>query len=252
MFRIKICGITSVEDGLAAASAGADAIGLNFYSKSPRFVEIETVQNLVSRKGDSLIFVPPLRVVAQKSGQSLEISLAEEIAAALPPQMAKVGLFVDTPAQDICQIFDRLALDLIQLHGDQPPEFVGLLGGRPTMRAFRIGGDGLAPVEKYVTRCCELSTPLAAVLFDAMVAGQYGGTGKVADWTAAKSYANSQWHSAFPLVLAGGLTPENVAEAIRTVRPEAVDVAGGVESRPGRKDANAMQRFVQAALAAFG
>jgi phosphoribosylanthranilate isomerase len=217
MFRIKVCGITSVDDGVAVAQAGADAIGLNFYRRSPRYVEPET---------------------------------ALEIVESLPAAIVKVGLFVDRPAEDICRLYDELRLNLVQLHGDQPPEFVAQLGGRPTMRAFRVGAEGLGPVNEYLARCQALGAPLKLVMLDAMVAGQYGGTGQTADWTTAHQY--TEIAGAPPLVLAGGLTPENVGEAIRAVRPSAVDVASGVEWRPGRKDPAAIGRFVEAARVAFG
>ena len=217
MFQVKICGITSVDDALAVAQAGADAIGLNFYPRSPRHVTTD---------------------------------VARDILKALPAGVVKVGLFVDTPADEVCRLFDDLHLDLIQLHGDQPPEFLTHLGGRPVMRAFRVGPDGLRPVAEYLARCRMLAVLPTLVLLDSLVAGAYGGTGQRADWGVAKQYVAEP--GVPPLVLAGGLTPENVADAIRTVRPAAVDVASGVESQPGRKDPAAVGAFIQAARAAFG
>ena len=216
MFQTKICGITTVEDALVAACAGADAIGLNFYARSPRYVTIETAENIV-------------RI--------------------LPGGISKVGLFVDTPAEEICRLFDRLRLDLIQLHGNQPPEFVAELGPRPVMRAFRVGPEKLEPVGEYLDRCRELEHELELVLLDALVAGAYGGTGQLVDWGVAQAYRAQIGTT--PLVLAGGLTPENVATAIRTVGPAAVDVASGVESHPGRKDPTRVEAFVAAARVAF-
>ena len=119
MFRIKICGITYVEDALAVAQAGADAIGLNFYRRSPRYISP----------------TPPAT------------------SSVLPGGIVKVGLFVDTPADDVCQLCDGLQLDLIQLHGEQPPEFLAQLGDRPVMRAFRLGREGLGPFSEYLDRC---------------------------------------------------------------------------------------------------
>jgi phosphoribosylanthranilate isomerase len=216
MFQTKICGITSVEDALAVAQAGADAIGLNFYARSPRYVTATG---------------------------------AADILKALPAGISKVGLFVDTPASDVCRLFDQLRLDLIQLHGDQPPEFLPQLGQRPVMRAFRVGPEGLRPVAAYLDRCRELGNAIAMTLIDSLVVGEYGGTGMVADWSVAQAYRAEA--GAPPLVLAGGLTPENVAAAIRTVRPAAVDVASGVESQPGRKDPARVEAFIQAARRAF-
>lgn len=155
MFQTKICGITTVEDALIVARAGADAIGLNFYARSPRCVAAETAENIV-------------RI--------------------LPGGISKVGLFVDTPADEIRRLFDRLRLDLIQLHGNQPPEFVAQLGRRPVMRAFRVGPEKLEPVAEYLDRCRALEHDLELVLLDSLVAGAYGGTGRVVDWGVAQAY----------------------------------------------------------------
>jgi phosphoribosylanthranilate isomerase len=216
MFRVKICGITYVEDALAAARAGADAIGLNFYPRSPRYVSFET---------------------------------ARQIMAVLPEEMVAVGLFVNAPSSDVCRLCDELRLDLIQLHGDEPPEYLALLGARPIMRAFRVGAEGLQPVLEYLDRCRELAAMPRLTLLDSPVGAKFGGTGQTGDWSAAARYAAQA--DVPPLVLAGGLTPSNVAAAIEAVHPAAVDVASGVESSPGRKDAAAIEAFVQAAKSAF-
>lgn len=214
MFRIKICGITTAEDATIVAHAGADAVGLNFYPKSPRFLAPER---------------------------------AEAVARSVPAGVVKVGLFVNASAEHVCATFDDLGLDLIQLHGDEPPEFLVALGGRPVMRAFRVGRDGLRPVEQYLARCCQLGGVPRMTLVDAQVQDAYGGTGQVANWDAVKQYAVANP----PLVLAGGLTPANVGEAIHAVHPAAVDTASGVESSPGRKDPSLVHHFVTAARAAF-
>lgn len=216
MFTIKICGITTVDDARAAAAAGADAVGLNFYGESPRFLPLEQAQH---------------------------------VAAVVPKGVLKVGLFVNAPAEAICGAYDALGLGLIQLHGDEPPEFLAELGRRPVMRAFRVGADGLPPIAEYLRRCGELGTPPAMVLLDAHRAGQFGGTGTPADWDHIADERSLLGD--VPLALAGGLTADNVAAAIFRVRPSAVDTASGVETRPGHKDAAAMQRFVAAARAAF-
>jgi phosphoribosylanthranilate isomerase len=244
MFKTKICGITSVEDAKTVVQAGADALGLNFYARSPRCISRELAGEIVA-------------AIARKTTTPItphsSRGKAGEIVAVMARETVKVGLFVDTPAGEICQIFDELGLDLIQLHGDQPPEFLQQLGNRPVMRAFRIGPDGLQPVTEYLDRCSQLGQRPRFVMFDALVPGSFGGTGKAASWDVAREYGST---SGFPpLVLAGGLTSENVAEAILAVRPAAVDVASGVESRPGgmspRKDPLAVAAFVQAARAAF-
>jgi phosphoribosylanthranilate isomerase len=217
MFRVKICGITTEADARAVAAAGADAVGLNFFEKSPRFLAPDN---------------------------------AESVAAAVPDGIVKVGLFVNAAASQIQETWDWLGLDLIQLHGDEPPEFLRELGNRPIMRAFRLGEDGLAPICRYLETCRDLGCLPRLVLIDSFRKGQYGGTGAIADWDTARQYPLEPWHP--PLVLAGGLTPENVGDAIEVVRPSGVDTASGVESAPGKKDAGLVRRFVEAARQAFG
>ena len=216
MFQVKICGITNVADALAVAQAGADAVGLNFYRGSPRFVGPEE---------------------------------AKAIVAALPPEMVKVGVFVDTPAEEICRMFDELPLDLIQLHGDQPPEFLLDLGGRPAMPAFRIGRAGFAHVGRHLAACEWLKIGPQRILLDSYSESAYGGTGRVLDISALGDYCCKLDRAR--VVLSGGLTPYNVVGVIDTIRPAAVDVASGVESSPGKKDAAAVAAFVQAARDAF-
>lgn len=216
MFWIKICGVTNVDDARAVAAAGADAVGLNFYAKSPRHVTVEKARRIVE---------------------------------ALPVGLVKVGLFVNAPAEEVCQTFDALGLDLIQLHGDEPPIYLTHLGRRPVMRAFRLGQAGREPIRGYLDQCRKLGCMPRLVLVDAGVEGKYGGTGQVADWQTLKDY--SLLTPSPPVVLAGGLTPENVGEAIRTVHPTAVDTASGVESSPGRKDPATVTAFVRAAQQAF-
>jgi phosphoribosylanthranilate isomerase len=216
MFRIKICGITSVDDALLVARAGADAIGLNFYPRSPRYVSFDT---------------------------------ARQIVAALPKEVVKVGLFINVPPAEVCRTYTDLSLDLIQLHGDEPPEYLAQLGNRPVMRAFRVKPGDLHPITEYLARCRGLKVEPKLTLLDSLVPGEYGGTGKTTDWSTAREYAAQSGLP--PLVLAGGLTPDNVAKAIAAVRPAAVDTASGVEASPGRKDAAAVEAFVRAARGVF-
>lgn len=216
MFRIKICGITRLEDARLAAEAGADACGLNFFAKSPRWVSLPT---------------------------------AAEICRQLPPPVVRVGVFVNAPVAEVIETFDRLGLTAIQLHGDEPPEYLPQLGGRPVIRAFRLGPEGVSAIERYLVRCQALGVLPRMVLADAYRPGQYGGTGSQADWHALVQYHALPWQ--LPLVLAGGLDPDNVAEAIRRVRPAAVDTASGVEAALGHKSAEKVRRFVAAARAAF-
>lgn len=214
LFQIKICGVTTVEDALGAVQAGADAVGVNFYRQSPRYVEE---------------------------------SRAREIAAVLPEGVKCVGVFVNP---ELSQLEGAVALGLhaVQLHGDESPTLLAHFRTLPVVKAFRLGADGLAPVQAFLDQCRALSCLPEMVLIDSYRAGEFGGTGATADWGAAAEYAALQGP---PLVLAGGLKPENVAEAIRAVRPLAVDTASGVESAPGNKDQAKMNAFVQAAQDGF-
>jgi phosphoribosylanthranilate isomerase len=218
MFTIKICGITRPEDAQAAAAAGADAIGLNFYEKSMRYVDADR---------------------------------ARAIIAALPPHVVKVGVFVNAPVQEVCRLYDDLKLDLIQLHGHESPEYFQMLGKRPIMKAFRNAWEknGLITVSGFLTVYRDLGCTPQLVLLDAPLASGYGGSGKLADWLMATAYQTLE--NAPPLVLAGGLRPDNVEEAIRATGARAVDTASGVESQPGIKDAAAIAAFVAAAKGAF-
>ena len=213
MFRIKICGITSVEDALLAAEAGADAIGLNFYDKSPRYVTAEK---------------------------------AKEISDALPAGVAKVGVFVNSLPKGIIATVNRVGLTAVQLHGDEGPDFLAGLGKLPVIKAFRCKESTLDSVKAFLDLCGESSQPIA-VLLDAHAPGNYGGTGQILDWAGLARERNKLL--GLPLILAGGLTSQNVAEAISLARPDAVDTASGVESAPGKKDPEKVRPFVAAAKA---
>ncbi len=216
MFRIKICGVTRVDDGVQAARAGADAIGLNFCPGSPRFVDRRA---------------------------------AREIAAALPGGIARVGVFVNADFDELVETAETVGLDVIQLHGDEPPSVVGRLGPRTVVRAFRCRDTGLAPVRDYLEQCRRAGALPQSVLLDAYSPDKYGGTGKCLDWPTVRA-AGAQL-GGLPIVLAGGLTPDNVSAAIAAAWPAAVDTAGGVESAPGVKDIEKVIAFVAAAQAAF-
>ncbi len=215
MFRIKVCGITTVDDARMVAEAGADAIGLNFYAPSPRYVDLTTARLIVH---------------------------------ALPQHVSTVGLFVNAPVESILRIADDLALGYVQLHGDEPPESLVRLAPCKIIRAFRVAGD-YRPLLAYLRTCDQLGCPPAAVLADALDPGKYGGTGQVGNWDAIAAFQADA--ATARVVLAGGLTPGNVADAIRQVRPAAVDVASGVESQPGRKARALVAQFVQAAVGAW-
>lgn len=220
MFRVKICGITTVEDAEATVAAGADCIGLNFYRASPRFVDV---------------------------------TQAQEILNVIRGRVLSAGVFVDALPETIAEITSELDLGLVQISGNDSPAMLGrlgaLLGGVPIMQAVRLGPDGIAAVESHLDACRRLDCLPRLILWDAYDAAQFGGTGRTADWMlAAQCVAGGALP---PLVLAGGLRPENVAEAIGTVHPQGVDTATGVESRPGVKDPDKVKAFVTSARAAF-
>lgn len=216
MFRIKICGVTSAKDAQLAALAGADAVGLNFYPQSPRYIDLST---------------------------------AEKIVGALPRQTARVGVFVNPNPEEAVATAARLKLDWIQLHGEEPAEMIGRFTGHRVLRAFRFGNDSGQAIVDYLSNCQRLETPVAAILIDAAATGELGGTGKLVDWNALVA-ARPKFGN-IPLVLAGGLTPFNVAEAVALTRPDAVDVASGVESKPGTKDMLLLRAFITAAKKAL-
>lgn len=204
--RVKVCGITRVADMQSAARLGADAIGLVFYPPSPRFVGIEQ---------------------------------AAAICAATPAFVSTVGLFVNPTYEQVCEVLERVPLDILQFHGDEPEVFCCRFG-RPYMKAIRMadGLDVIAAAEQYPDAC--------GLLLDSHVPGVPGGTGKTFDW----QRIPTQLHQ--PLILAGGLDAANVADAIRMVRPWAVDVSGGVEQvdadgrrHPGIKSEAAMAAFIE-------
>ena len=208
---IKICGIRDVETAAAVAALGVQAIGLNFFARSPRVVEPDT---------------------------------AARIVADLPPDVEPVGVFVNHTVSEIENICRRTGLRTVQLHGDESPDIVAALAARfRIIRAFRVGDDGLKHVAEYLDRCRELGAMPVACLIDANVAGHYGGTGHTAPWDLLRrDWKTAEWP---PLILAGGLRPDNLAEAIQSVQPWGVDVAGGVESAPGVKDIDKVCEFVR-------
>jgi len=215
--RIKICGITNPADAVRAANLGADAIGLNFYARSKRYIDEPSA-------------TPILRE--------------------LPPFVEPVALFVNLELAKVVESAQRFpAVRLIQWHGERHE----VLRSPPYrfIPAFQVAEcEDLVRVMAYLDHCQAADALPAAVLVDGQVAGQYGGTGHPAPWKLLADF-----RPPVPLILAGGLTPENVGEAIRIVHPYAVDVASGVESSPGRKDEDKMRRFIdnaREAAAKFG
>jgi phosphoribosylanthranilate isomerase len=216
VFRIKICGVTRAEDAEQAAAAGADAVGLNFYAASPRYLTIDQ---------------------------------ARQVLRAVPAGVARVGVFVNAATELVRSARRQLPLDWIQLHGDEPPDYLAQLDEPAVIKAFRCGRAGLDAVAAYLERCRHGQRLPQAILIDAHVPQQYGGTGRVADW--ALLAGDRTWALGLPFILAGGLTPENVRTAIAQTRPDAIDTASGVESAPGRKEPARIDRFVRQAKAAF-
>jgi len=204
--KVKICGITNLPDGMAAAEAGADALGFVFYDQSPRHISVEGAAALIRQ---------------------------------LPPFVMKVGVFVNAPADLVLRAVRECGLNLLQFHGDEPPEYC-LQFGLMSMKAFRIrDAASLQALHRYSTD---------AWLLDAYSPGKPGGTGETFNWDLALQ-ARSLGR---PIFLAGGLTPENVATAVQRAQPYGVDVSSGVETAPGRKDPAKVRDFIQAAKAAEG
>lgn len=199
MVKIKICGITNLDDALMAVEAGADALGFVFVQGSSRYILPDQAADIIRR---------------------------------LPPFVQSVGLFVNEELVTVNAYADRCGIDLIQLHGEETPDFCAAVKRR-IIKAFRVKeSSSLDHIRNY---------EVAGYLLDAWSPVAHGGTGTTFNWEiAARAVAG---HS---IILAGGLTPENVAEAVAKVNPYAVDVSSGVESAPGKKDAGLVSRFIRA------
>lgn len=202
MAKVKICGITNYEDAAHAAILGADYIGFNFYKLSPRHVDESEVKKFIGR---------------------------------LPKNVKKVGIFVNHKIGDIKKISKNLELDLIQLHGDEIPDYCSKLKGetkKQIIKAFRIKD------KKDINKMKSYNVDY--LMFDANKEGMFGGTGKIFDWKIIKGINK-------PFFLSGGLNPKNVKEAIRIAKPYAVDAASGIEINPRKKDYKKMMMFIDAA-----
>ncbi len=197
--RVKVCGLTRPEDALAAARLGADAIGIIFYPPSPRGVDIDA---------------------------------ARRVRAAVPPFVTVVGVFVDPEPDFVRRAIAEVALDMVQFHGDEPPEFCQAFG-RPYLKAVRVRED--VDLNRFARRYASAR----ALMLDSYERGMKGGTGKTFDWSLIPDELE------LPFILAGGLTPENVAEAVASVSPFAVDANGGVEASPGIKDPVKIEAFIR-------
>jgi len=197
--KVKICGITRLEDALEAARFGADALGFNFWPKSKRHCPPEVAKEIISR---------------------------------LPPFVQAVGVFVNQPRAEIHRIVSQTGVSIVQLHGEESPDFAAAMK-RPVIKALRI--EGKASLERMA------DFQVSAFLLDTPTAG-FGGSGQTFDWRLVRGAGKKG-----PVLLAGGLNPENVGAAVAQVRPYGVDVASGVESAPGLKDAKKLRRFMIAA-----
>jgi phosphoribosylanthranilate isomerase len=207
--RVKICGLRTVDDMRAAVDAGADAIGFNLHPPSPRHIDPHEAKHIIN---------------------------------AMPPYVEPVGVVVNSRVDSLGDLASAFGFASVQWHGDALPAVGPTLIPAVFVPAVRVrAADDLALIREFVSR----THACRAVLVDAHVPGEYGGTGQTAPW-----HLLAGFNPGVPLILAGGLTPENVAGAIRIVRPYAVDVASGVESSPGVKDADKMRRFVAAVRSA--
>jgi phosphoribosylanthranilate isomerase len=200
--KVKICGITRLEDALLAARLGADALGFNFWPRSKRFIAPADARAIVRR---------------------------------LPPFVSAVGVFVDPSREEVLRAQDVSGVNVVQLHGDEPPELCASLPF-PVVKAIRVAdGNSLAKLASYEVQAFLLDSPTAG----------YGGSGTTFEWELA-----AEASAELTVILAGGLAPENVSDAIAVVGPWGVDVASGVERSPGVKDQDRMRRFIQAARVA--
>ena len=209
--RVKICGLTNVDDALFAAEAGADLLGMIFYPPSPRYVTIERAREIV-------------RAVRDAGFERVRL----------------VGVTVNAPRYLLDLLLEDVGVDLIQLHGDEAPVILADYEGR-AYKALR----------PHTEEELDLDAPWfldmgpregPRLLIDAAIKGAYGGTGSLANWDVARRLARR-----YPILLAGGLTPENVADAVRAVRPWGVDVSSGVEREPGKKDWEKVRAFIDSA-----
>lgn len=201
MVKVKICGITNLEDALEAVAHGADALGFVFFKKSPRYISPSKAKAIIKK---------------------------------LPPFISTVGVFVNENKKNIEKIADQTGINIIQLHGDERPQACRLL--RPVIKAFRVKSlECLEPLSKYKDK-------VTAFLLDTYTPEIFGGTGQIFNWDIAVEAKQLG-----KIILAGGLTPENLEQAIRWVHPYAVDVSSGVEEEKGKKDHWKMKLFIERA-----
>jgi phosphoribosylanthranilate isomerase len=197
--KVKVCGITSYEDAVLALDLGADALGFNFFPRSPRYISPEAARSIINR---------------------------------LPPFTAIVGLFVNVAEhRQLVDTARQAGIQILQLHGDESPEYCRKFLDWPLIKALRVGSSLIQErLEEY---------PVRAFLLDVKDDVLFGGTGRSFDWNLARGIRRIR-----PIILAGGLRADNVGEAIRIVEPHGVDVCSGVESKPGKKDALRLAEFM--------
>jgi phosphoribosylanthranilate isomerase len=197
--KVKVCGITSYEDAVMVLDQGVDALGFNFFPPSPRYLKPADARSILRR---------------------------------LPPFVTTVGLFVNVAdADQVSEMATAAAVQVLQLHGDETPDYCRRFANWPLIKALRIGGNEIPrDLDAYSVQ---------AFLLDAKDDALFGGTGRSFDWKLARDIQRIR-----PIILAGGLRPDNVREAIRVVAPYGIDVCSGVESAPGKKDVNKLRQFM--------
>lgn len=204
MVKVKVCGITRLEDALSTCRFGADAVGFILYPKSKRFIRAKDVRKITSQ---------------------------------LPPFISKVGVFVNEDPRDVLEILSYAHLDFAQLHGDETPEECDYVGAHRVIKVFRLKSENeIEKIEPYVGK-------VRAILLDTYDSKVYGGTGKPFNWEIAVRVKET--FPEIPLILSGGLNPENVKRAVETVNPYAVDVSSGVEREPGVKNLEKVKQFIR-------
>ena len=210
---VKVCGIRDANTATEVATCGVNAIGLNFFTPSPR---------------------------------SISVTDAKAIVEVLPERITPVGLFVNHSINEVLETCQQLNLGTVQLHGDEQPEYLAEIKQHlpeiQIIRAYRMGSDGLSSLFEYLEKCDKLNVTLFACLIDAFVKGTFGGTGTTVAWNRLQQEYNRQQMPR--LILAGGLNPTNIAEAIQAVNPWGVDVASGVESAAGVKEISLVKQLV--------
>ena len=206
MVKVKVCGITRLEDALFVCQSGADAVGFIIYPKSKRFIKAKEVRKITSQ---------------------------------LPPFITKVGVFVNEDPRDVLEILSYAHLDFAQLHGDETPQECEYIGANRVIKVFRLRNEEeIEKIKPYIGK-------VRAILLDTYDSKVYGGTGKPFNWEIAIKVKET--FPEVPLILSGGLNPENVGRAVKTVKPYAVDVSSGVETEPGIKDRDRVKAFIKTA-----